>query len=199
MRDILPAIDDRARGCRSRASAGCRRECADARPAPRPSRVPTTPGPQSGPGPRIVAIGGGTGLPNVLRGLRPLLFPDGAPRRDARSTGRGGRDLRRWRQLRAAARGIQHDSAGRHPQLPGGALGQRVADRRDLPVPVRRRRGSERPRDRQSGAGRAGRRDAGLRRGGRHRRADPRHLRHRAAGDVRDRHAGRGVRATAAC
>jgi uncharacterized cofD-like protein len=25
-----------------------------------------------------VAIGGGTGLPNVLRGLRPLLFPDGA-------------------------------------------------------------------------------------------------------------------------
>jgi uncharacterized cofD-like protein len=33
---------------------------------------------QSGPGPRIVAIGGGTGLPNVLRGLRPLLFPEGA-------------------------------------------------------------------------------------------------------------------------
>jgi uncharacterized cofD-like protein len=36
--------------------------------------------------PRIVAIGGGTGLPNVLRGLRPLLYgaqdrqPDGAPR-----------------------------------------------------------------------------------------------------------------------
>ena len=25
--------------------------------------------------PRVVAIGGGTGLPNVLRGLRPLLFP----------------------------------------------------------------------------------------------------------------------------
>lgn len=36
---------------------------------------------QSGPGPRVVAIGGGTGLPNVLRGLRPLMFPDGA--RDA--------------------------------------------------------------------------------------------------------------------
>ena len=33
---------------------------------------------QSGSGPRVVAIGGGTGLPNVLRGLRPLLFPDGA-------------------------------------------------------------------------------------------------------------------------
>jgi uncharacterized cofD-like protein len=29
---------------------------------------------QSGPVPRIVAIGGGTGLPNVLRGLRPVLY-----------------------------------------------------------------------------------------------------------------------------
>jgi uncharacterized cofD-like protein len=29
------------------------------------------------PEPRIVAIGGGTGLPNVLRGLRPLLFAGG--------------------------------------------------------------------------------------------------------------------------
>lgn len=27
--------------------------------------------------PRVVAIGGGTGLPNVLRGLRPMLFPMG--------------------------------------------------------------------------------------------------------------------------
>jgi uncharacterized cofD-like protein len=33
---------------------------------------------QSGSAPRVVAIGGGTGLPNVLRGLRPLLFPEGA-------------------------------------------------------------------------------------------------------------------------
>lgn len=36
-------------------------------------------------GPRIVAIGGGTGLPNVLRGLRPLLYGDareGTPSRD---------------------------------------------------------------------------------------------------------------------
>lgn len=32
--------------------------------------------------PRVVALGGGTGLPNVLRGLRPLLYgqDDGAPR-----------------------------------------------------------------------------------------------------------------------
>jgi uncharacterized cofD-like protein len=29
------------------------------------------------PRPRVVAIGGGTGLPNVLRGLRPLLFESG--------------------------------------------------------------------------------------------------------------------------
>jgi uncharacterized cofD-like protein len=29
--------------------------------------------------PRVVAIGGGTGLPNVLRGLRPLLCPTGSP------------------------------------------------------------------------------------------------------------------------
>ena len=35
------------------------------------------PDPQSGSSPRVVAIGGGTGLPNVLRGLRPMVFPDG--------------------------------------------------------------------------------------------------------------------------
>jgi uncharacterized cofD-like protein len=33
---------------------------------------------QAGSAPRIVALGGGTGLPNVLRGLRPVLFPEGA-------------------------------------------------------------------------------------------------------------------------
>jgi uncharacterized cofD-like protein len=45
--------------------------------------VPAMRDPQSGGAARIVAIGGGTGLPNVLRGLRPLMFPDGprsAPR-----------------------------------------------------------------------------------------------------------------------
>jgi uncharacterized cofD-like protein len=40
--------------------------------------VPLRTDPQSGHPPRVVAIGGGTGLPNVLRGLRPVLFPDGA-------------------------------------------------------------------------------------------------------------------------
>lgn len=32
---------------------------------------------QSGTPPRVAAIGGGTGLPNVLRGLRPVVFRDG--------------------------------------------------------------------------------------------------------------------------
>src|SRR5438067_8865774 len=46
-----------------------------------PEQFPARPDLQSARGPRVVAIGGGTGLPNVLRGLRPLLFPEGA--RDA--------------------------------------------------------------------------------------------------------------------
>jgi uncharacterized cofD-like protein len=55
-----------------------------------PSRVPQpelprTPGASMAPRPRVVAMGGGTGLPNVLRGLRPLLYgkepePELAPR-----------------------------------------------------------------------------------------------------------------------
>ncbi len=48
---------------------------------PMSQQLPTWPDPMGGYGPRVVALGGGTGLPNVLRGLRPLLFPDGA--RDA--------------------------------------------------------------------------------------------------------------------
>jgi uncharacterized cofD-like protein len=47
-------------------------------PHPISRTVAQRPDMQSGYGPRVVAIGGGTGLPNVLRGLRPLLFPDGA-------------------------------------------------------------------------------------------------------------------------
>ena len=46
-------------------------------PLPRPESVPLRCEPKSGGVPRVVAIGGGTGLPNVLRGLRPLLFPAG--------------------------------------------------------------------------------------------------------------------------
>jgi uncharacterized cofD-like protein len=40
--------------------------------------IPVRAEPQSGATPRFVALGGGTGLPNVLRGLRPLVFPNGA-------------------------------------------------------------------------------------------------------------------------
>ena len=39
--------------------------------------VPARTEPRSGASPRVVAIGGGTGLPNVLRGLRPLIYPEG--------------------------------------------------------------------------------------------------------------------------
>jgi uncharacterized cofD-like protein len=42
------------------------------------SPVPAQAGATPSPVPRIVAIGGGTGLPNVLRGLRPVLYPEGA-------------------------------------------------------------------------------------------------------------------------
>ena len=48
--------------------------------------APRQPRPRSSAVPRIVAIGGGTGLPNVLRGLRPLLYGGddrrGTPPRD---------------------------------------------------------------------------------------------------------------------
>lgn len=43
-----------------------------------PHSFPLRPEVKAGVGARIVAIGGGTGLPNVLRGLRPALFPEGA-------------------------------------------------------------------------------------------------------------------------
>ena len=57
-------------------------------PAPRAVTVPKRQlGSRHGADPRIVAIGGGTGLPNVLRGLRPLLYggneqAEGTPSRD---------------------------------------------------------------------------------------------------------------------
>ena len=53
-------------------------------PAARPTEVSRQTGSMQT-GPRIVAIGGGTGLPNVLRGLRPLVYGDdrsGTPSRD---------------------------------------------------------------------------------------------------------------------
>ena len=41
------------------------------------------PGSRPGGPPRVVAIGGGTGLPNVLRGLRPLLYTGGDRQKDS--------------------------------------------------------------------------------------------------------------------
>jgi len=46
-------------------------------PLPRPESVPLRCEPKSGGVPRAAADGDDTGLPNVLRGLRPLLFPAG--------------------------------------------------------------------------------------------------------------------------
>jgi uncharacterized cofD-like protein len=46
-------------------------------PAPDPFIQARRPVVRSSGPPRIVAIGGGTGLPNVLRGLRPMLFSSG--------------------------------------------------------------------------------------------------------------------------
>ena len=50
---------------------------------PRATRAPAR-GAAPGAPPRVVALGGGTGLPNVLRGLRPLLYADGAAHEIAR-------------------------------------------------------------------------------------------------------------------
>ncbi len=45
---------------------------------PTPQSHQTAPERPAVPSARVVALGGGTGLPNVLRGLRPLVFVDGA-------------------------------------------------------------------------------------------------------------------------
>src|SRR5688500_20108834 len=51
-------------------------------PAPQSFPNAPRPGARPGIGPRIVAVGGGTGLPNVLRGLRPLLYAAGDRHQD---------------------------------------------------------------------------------------------------------------------
>jgi uncharacterized cofD-like protein len=51
-------------------------------PASQSFRNAPRPGARAGTGPRVVAIGGGTGLPNVLRGLRPLLYAAGDRHQD---------------------------------------------------------------------------------------------------------------------
>ena len=47
-------------------------------PQPHVRLAPACPDSATRPSVRVVALGGGTGLPNVLRGLRTLMFPDGA-------------------------------------------------------------------------------------------------------------------------
>ena len=46
------------------------------------SEQPLQAEPHRGTAPRVAAVGGGTGLPNVLRGLRPVLFADAAAPRE---------------------------------------------------------------------------------------------------------------------
>jgi uncharacterized cofD-like protein len=53
-------------------------------PETAPTPFPVKADSLSGSSPRVVAIGGGTGLPNVLRGLRPIVFPDGTATDSAR-------------------------------------------------------------------------------------------------------------------
>ena len=98
-------------------------------------------------GPRIVAIGGGTGLSMLLRGLKEHTSNLTAVVTVADDGGSSGRAPPRAR-----------DPAGRrHPQLHRGARRRRTADERAAPVPVpgdrrhrRRRLGSGRTRRRQS-------------------------------------------------
>ena len=52
-------------------------------PARSLSDVSRQTGSHAGPSPRVVAVGGGTGLPNVLRGLRPLLYQETDRQRSA--------------------------------------------------------------------------------------------------------------------
>ena len=143
--------------------------------------------------PRIVAIGGGTGLPNVLRGLRPMLFADGAhdatrdrlvavvaTSDDGGSSGRLRAEFNMIppgdiRNCLAALSGNQSQIAdlfqyrfGAGEGLNGHAIGNLVlAALADVTNDFARGRGN--------------------------RRAHPRHRRHRAAGDLGARDAGRRV------
>ena len=81
-------------------------------------------------GPRIVAIGGGTGQSVLLSGLK-----EHSEQPHRRRHGR-----RRRRQLRAAAPRPGRAAARRHPQLPRRPGRRRVAHEPPVPVPVSRRR-----------------------------------------------------------
>ena len=77
-------------------------------------------------GPRIVAIGGGTGP------VDPAARPQGAHQQPDRDRDRG----RRRRLVRRAARGARDPAGRRHPQLHRRAGRRRTADERAPPVPL---------------------------------------------------------------
>ena len=101
------AAGDRRRRVRAADAASApSRRCGASDAAAVQRAVRAAPARQSvGPATRIVAIGGGTGLPNVLRGLRPLVFPEGATDATRDRLVAIVDDVGRRRQLGAAARG----------------------------------------------------------------------------------------------
>ena len=85
-------------------------------------------------GPRVVAIGGGTGLSTLLRGLKEVTSNITAVVTVADDGGSSGQ----------AARGAGHRARGRHPQLHHGARGRGADDDPAAPVPLPRGRGRRR-------------------------------------------------------
>ena len=89
----------------------------------------------------MVALGGGTGLSAVLRGLKDYV---GGPARtkysiaDLRSH-RNRHRHRRWRKLRPSAARIQSASSRRHSQLHGCAVERRRPARTSISISISRR------------------------------------------------------------
>ena len=79
-------------------------------------------------GPRVVAIGGGTGLSALLRGVKKYTGNIVAIVTVADDGGSSGRLREEYRVL----------PAGRHPPVPHGPRRDRAADDRAVPAPVRR-------------------------------------------------------------
>ena len=143
---------------------------------------------------RVVAIGGGTGLSTLLRGLRRARVSARAlstPHRTDRRPRRRGHRHRRRRLLRPPAQGLQHAAPRRPAQLHGRAQrGRRPAGQALHPSLPRRRQAarattsatSSSPRSPKSPATSPGH-PAGL--------EDPGHPRQHLSRHHRQRHAGR--------